>query len=135
MLLYLRDAETGVPWSVHILDDLGRVSVLCTNWTKSCAFPVSLEMEDPWAVSHSSITWGPQVSKYLGVKIYHSEVDIREGNLGGILRALKGKMSFWQSLRLPIMARIALSNMFILLQVLYYFANLPVWITQSCLGR
>ncbi|KAJ1120088.1 hypothetical protein NDU88_008264, partial [Pleurodeles waltl] len=54
-----------------------------------------------------------------------------EGNLGNALRSLRPSVEFWRSLKLSVMARVALSKMIILPRLLYYFANLPLLIPRA----
>ncbi|KAJ1132607.1 hypothetical protein NDU88_010914 [Pleurodeles waltl] len=123
ILLYLRDGAGGVGWALGILEEFGSLSGLRLNRRKTFVFPVLAGCARPESCP-ADVNWAPQTFKYLGIQIFHELSDLRDGNLGRTLRSLRTSVEFWRSLKLSIMARVALSKMVMLPRLLYYFANL-----------
>ena len=129
LLIYLNEiADAG--GVIQTLQEFGGVSGLKVNLAKTCVFPIQSREEEPQTLPEG-IEWAPTTFKYLGVQVYRTVEDLREGNMGKAMRALKGSVGFWKTLKLPVMARITLVKMIVLPRLLYYFANLPILIPRK----
>lgn len=72
-----------------------------------------------------------QTFKYLGIQVYRDHIDQIDGNIRQAITSLQTSVTFWTSLPLSIMGRIAISKMVMLPRLLNYFTDLPVLLPQS----
>lgn len=130
VLIYLRDGAEGIPKILQLLEEFEGLSSLQLNKKKTYIFPLCPTLQRPLTLP-TEVNWAPEVFKYLGIRIYHIPADLLQGNLGTALQGLWQNVAFWRTLKLPVMARVALSKMVMLPRLLYYFVNLPVIIPHS----
>ena len=132
LLIYLRDI-TQVPTDIMTtLDTFAKISGLKINWGKTCLYPFCPTMTNP-ELRHGEIRlpWCPTSFRYLGIRVYHTPEDVFAGNLDRAITALTAQITFWRSLPLSVMGRIALIKMVLLPRLLYYFSNIPINIPRQ----
>ncbi|KAJ1197802.1 hypothetical protein NDU88_001650 [Pleurodeles waltl] len=131
-LIFLRDHTVTLPGLLDLLEEFSSVAGLTVNWSKSCIFPmrpVPEAMRTPAGLG--GLKWCHTTFKYLGVNIYHDSQDLRDGNLGHVIRSARGSLPFWCSLPLSPMGRVAIAKMIVLPRLLYYFMSLPLALPSS----
>ena len=127
LLIYVNNISSDLSEISSILTRFQRASGLKVNWDKSCIFPMLRHVEEvPITVAETLMTWQPITFKYLGINIYHTNLDLLEGNIGRAVTSLRSQIRFWITLPLSIAGRVSLSKMIMLPRLLYYFANLPI---------
>lgn len=105
------------------------MSGLRVNWSKSGVYSFNNDVaETDIIISETVLTWYPTTIRYLGIYIYRSPIDILDGNLVWAISSVKAQIQFWKTLPLNVMSRVTLIKMIILLRLLYYFSNLPVYV-------
>lgn len=109
------------------LTDFERATGLRLNWEKSSIYP--LHPNTPHRVirlGDATLAWTGDPPRYLGIRLYQDSQDLLEENHLRALRGLKNQISFWRTLPLAPIGRVALSKMIMVPRLLYYLANIPV---------
>lgn len=129
ILLYLRDLTADNSPLPAIFTAFKRISGLAINQNKSVAYPFT-DCPDTPSLQFGTYSFPIEshTFKYLGVRIYKSQDDQIDGNIGIAVTALRSSVAFWTSLPLSTMGGVAISKMVVLPRLLYYFINLPVFI-------
>ncbi|KAJ1158825.1 hypothetical protein NDU88_011519 [Pleurodeles waltl] len=100
--MLLRDTAEDLQGARALLESFAKVSRLQENWLRTKLFPtgppLDLEVE-------------LHCLPYLGVKIYHSPIDMFNGNYGMARQSLKLTVAFWQALLLSAAGRVPLLKM------------------------
>lgn len=82
VLLYLRNGAVGIQEMLRILEEFEELSGLRLNRRKTHIFPMHPSLLRPLTLP-LDLDWAPVTFRYLGVRIYHTQADLMEGNLGG----------------------------------------------------
>lgn len=131
ILLYLRYITANNSPLPEIFATFEHISGLTIHQNKSFAF-IFQDRPDLDAIQFGTYSFPVthHTFKYLGIQVYRDHTDQIDGNIGCAITSLRTSVTFWPSLPLSIMGRIAISKM-VMLPRLYYFINLLVLLPQS----
>lgn len=125
----VKDLHNISPAISELFRKFETMSGLRVNWSKSGVYSFNNDVaETDIIISETVLTWYPTTIRYLGIYIYRSPIDILDGNLVWAISSVKAQIQFWKTLPLNVMSRVTLIKMIILLRLLYYFSNLPVYV-------
>ena len=123
-----------LPDLYDLLDLFALMTGLHVDWGKSCIFPLreaeQAEMREP---EPRQLSWFPRTFHYLGIRIYHMDKDLLDGNHKR--SALRQSMGFWTKLLLSPMGRASITKMLLLPRHLYIFPTLPIIAPRTFFGE
>ena len=123
---------SGLPPLMQILENFANVSGLRLNVNKSIIYPLFpnsdkyLHLLVPTHIPIMPITF-----RYLGMYVYHTPEETKDGNLTRSISGLRVFSVFWGRLPLSPLGRLALSKMIELPRLLYFISTVPVLVPKK----
>lgn len=133
ILLHVTQPLVTIPSVLQLFHLFGSFSGYKINWSKSELLPINLEDKTcleqfPFRIASDSLT-------YLGIVATRKYSALYKANYPILLNKLEHNIQFWKTLPISLLGRVNVIKMIFFPQILYFFQNLPVYLTKSFFSK
>ncbi len=129
ILTFITQPQTSMPVLLETIDLFGSFSRYRVNWGKSELMPVRWSDLGVLERTPFKLTW--EKFTYLGLEITKKYNRLFEANFMVILNKFRNKLEFWKTLPISLIGRVNAVKTVCLPQFLYFFRNLPIFLSKK----